>query len=108
MHADGKRVCYMDGMALIALNFADLEKDTLWDFSRSGLKKPIFQLLRQVYLHVRKTSSLQGLDISTKLLFFYIFFDYFKRCSPTGCNKIAWGPQSTLPVALFQFWEFLP
>ncbi len=42
MHPDGKRVCYMDEMALIALNVADLEKDTLLDFSRSGLKKPFF------------------------------------------------------------------
>jgi len=32
---------------------------------------------------VRKTSSLQGLDISTNLLFFDVFFNNIEGCSPT-------------------------
>jgi len=41
---------------------------------------------------VRKTSSLQGLDIRTNLLIFYMLFDNIKRRSSAGSNKIAWRP----------------
>ena len=41
---------------------------------------------------VRKTSSLQGLDIRTNLLIFDILFDNINRSSSTGSYKVAWGP----------------
>jgi len=45
------------------------------------------------FIHiVRKTSSLQGLDIRTNLLIFDILFDNINGCTTAGCNKIAWRP----------------
>jgi len=40
---------------------------------------------------VRKTSSLQGLDIRTNLLIFDILFDNIKRRTSAG-DKVAWRP----------------
>ena len=43
-----------------------------------------------IFIHiVRKTSSLQGLDIRTNLLIFDILFDNTKRCTSTGGYEIA-------------------
>ena len=41
---------------------------------------------------VRKTSSLQGLDIRTNLLIFDILFDNIKRRTSAGGDKVAWRP----------------
>ena len=38
---------------------------------------------------VRKTTSLEGVDIRTKSLIFDILFDNIKRCTTTGSDKIA-------------------
>ncbi len=40
MHPDGKRIFYIDGKTLCAIDVYDLSIDTLMDLSRSGLNKP--------------------------------------------------------------------
>jgi Tol biopolymer transport system component len=40
MHPDGKRIFYIDGRALCAINVYDLGIDTLMDLSGSGLNRP--------------------------------------------------------------------
>ena len=40
MHPDGKRIFYIDGRALCAIDVYDLSIDTLMDLSESGLKNP--------------------------------------------------------------------
>ena len=40
MHPDGKRIFYIDGTALCAIDVFDMSIDTLMDLSGSGLKKP--------------------------------------------------------------------
>jgi len=40
MHPDGKRIFYIDGRALCAIDVYDLSIDTLMDLSGSGLKNP--------------------------------------------------------------------
>lgn len=40
MHPDGKRILYIDGRALCAIDVYDLSIDTLMDLSVSGLQKP--------------------------------------------------------------------
>lgn len=42
MHPDGKRVCYMDGWALVARDVASLKKDTLMDYTGHFEKRPGF------------------------------------------------------------------
>jgi hypothetical protein len=51
-------------------------------------------MMMNFILYVRKTRSLQGLDISIKLLFFDEILNNIQGCSPTGSNKIAWRPQT--------------
>ena len=40
MHPDGKRIFYIDGKALCAIDVSDLSTDTLMDLTGSGLKEP--------------------------------------------------------------------
>ncbi|MCK4855006.1 MAG: PD40 domain-containing protein, partial [Bacteroidales bacterium] len=40
MHPDGKRIFYIDGSALCAIDVYDMSIDTLMDLRRSGLTKP--------------------------------------------------------------------
>ena len=51
--------------------------------------KPVFRMFIQL---VRKTSSLQGLDIRTNLLIFDILFDNIQGGTSAGCYEVTWRP----------------